>query len=170
MDYKDQLLDKRWKDLSNKIKDRDGRKCVVCDSKRKLNVHHKKYTGMAWEAPESDLITLCEECHSKIHCKYVHATSAKAETKNVGEVVATMRSTDEYKRLMIEFRKRKIVRKIIKYKIKKDHIVFTKDKFIYKYFPLSRSMVSVEGKFKYNTKFKDHEAFAVFIKGKLLIW
>lgn len=33
----------------------------------RVNVHHKKYTGMAWDAPDEDLITLCNEHHRIIH-------------------------------------------------------------------------------------------------------
>ncbi|GEM_PF-6008465 len=36
---------------------------------RKMNVHHKKYIEgkMAWEYEPNDLITICEECHQRIH-------------------------------------------------------------------------------------------------------
>ncbi len=34
-----------------------------------LNVHHKRYIigKKAWEYDDSDLVTLCEHCHSKVH-------------------------------------------------------------------------------------------------------
>jgi len=67
--YRTQLLDKKWKLLSRKIKKRDGFKCAICGSDVNLQVHHKKYKKglMAWEYSDSDLITLCGKCHKKIH-------------------------------------------------------------------------------------------------------
>lgn len=67
--YKDQLKDKRWKKLANKIRKRDEYTCQMCGSHKKLQVHHKHYIAgkMAWEYNDSDLITLCKDCHKKIH-------------------------------------------------------------------------------------------------------
>ncbi len=67
--YKDQLKDKRWKKLANKIRKRDNYTCQKCGSHEHLQVHHKKYIKgrLAWEYDESNLITLCSECHKKIH-------------------------------------------------------------------------------------------------------
>lgn len=67
MKYSDYLLDPRWLALREIIKARDLYKCVVCDSKRNLNVHHKRYCGKPWESPHQDLITLCNDCHKKFH-------------------------------------------------------------------------------------------------------
>jgi len=68
MDYKEQLLDKRWKIRRLKILIRDRFTCYICGYMGdKVNVHHLKYTGMAWDAPNEDLITLCGDCHRKIH-------------------------------------------------------------------------------------------------------
>jgi len=68
MDYQEQLKDKRWKLKRLKILKRDRFKCRVCGYMgNRVNVHHLKYTGMAWESPDEDLITLCRDCHSKLH-------------------------------------------------------------------------------------------------------
>ena len=67
--YKEQLKDKRWKKLANKIRKRDKYTCQKCGSHEHLQVHHKKYikNRLAWEYDESNLITLCSDCHKKIH-------------------------------------------------------------------------------------------------------
>ena len=67
--YKDQLKDKRWKKLANKIRKRDNYTCQKCGSHKHLQVHHKKYIKgrLAWEYDESNLVTLCSECHKEIH-------------------------------------------------------------------------------------------------------
>lgn len=32
-----------------------------------LSVHHIKYNGDPWEAPNESLITLCDNCHKREH-------------------------------------------------------------------------------------------------------
>lgn len=59
---------KRWKKFRDLIVTRDG-KCLLCNSKTDLSVHHIK----SWkEFPElrlepSNVITLCKTCHAVIH-------------------------------------------------------------------------------------------------------
>ena len=68
MDYQEQINDTRWKIKRVAILKRDKFTCKICGyTGLRVNVHHLKYTGMAWEAPNEDLITLCMECHSKLH-------------------------------------------------------------------------------------------------------
>ena len=67
MTYIKKLKDPRWQKKRLEIMNRDYFKCVHCnDEKTTLNVHHKKYTGEPWEAPNEDLETVCEDCHSVI--------------------------------------------------------------------------------------------------------
>ena len=68
-DYNEQLKSKEWKKLANKIRKRDNYTCQKCGSHEHLQVHHKKYikNRLAWEYDESNLVTLCSECHKKIH-------------------------------------------------------------------------------------------------------
>lgn len=67
MTYTEQLLDYRWKAKRKVILERDNYTCIECYSKENLHVHHIQYTGYAWEAPDSDLITLCASCHRRLH-------------------------------------------------------------------------------------------------------
>jgi 5-methylcytosine-specific restriction endonuclease McrA len=68
MNYSEQLNDPRWKKKRVDILRRDKHSCQMCGYfGPKVNVHHKKYTGMAWEAPDEDLITLCKGCHRTTH-------------------------------------------------------------------------------------------------------
>lgn len=64
--YKEQLKDKRWIELSDKIKARD-KICQMCGCTEKLEVHHTCYiSGLnAWQYDEMYLITLCRECHQR---------------------------------------------------------------------------------------------------------
>jgi len=68
MTYQEQLQDERWRKRRYEILCRDKHACIMCGYVGdRVNVHHLKYTGMAWEAPDKDLITLCWECHRKHH-------------------------------------------------------------------------------------------------------
>jgi 5-methylcytosine-specific restriction endonuclease McrA len=61
-----------WKELSNRVKERDGFKCQTCGrAGPQLNVHHIHYDSADAENPGSenaeDLITLCQSCHVLFH-------------------------------------------------------------------------------------------------------
>lgn len=63
-DYALKLSDPRWSAKRSMILARDGFCCRLCKGgNRRLEVHHVRYTGEPWEAPDEDLITLCSRCH-----------------------------------------------------------------------------------------------------------
>ena len=64
--YIELLRDPRWQRKRLEILQRDGWACTGChDTTKTLNVHHKIYRKGAkpWEYDDTDLITLCEDCH-----------------------------------------------------------------------------------------------------------
>ncbi len=64
MTYTNKLRSPEWQKKRLKILQRDNWACCKCaDRTTTLNVHHLKYSGDPWETEESDLITLCEDCH-----------------------------------------------------------------------------------------------------------
>lgn len=65
--YTKQLLDPRWKSKRSKILKRDKYACIWCDFPANLHVHHNYYNGLAWEVPDSALVTLCAKCHFALH-------------------------------------------------------------------------------------------------------
>lgn len=69
LNYSEQLKTKEWKEKRDLIIVRDKFCCKNCNSTYNLQVHHKKYIfgRMAWEYPDSLLITLCRKCHIKVH-------------------------------------------------------------------------------------------------------
>lgn len=70
MKYSEKLKDPRWQKKRLEILQRDNFTCQLCEDKTTtLHIHHKKYTGEPWEAPEEDLVTLCEHCHEYIACE-----------------------------------------------------------------------------------------------------
>jgi hypothetical protein len=65
--YGELLRHPKWQMKRLKIFERDGAKCVLCgDNETTLHVHHIKYTKNPWDAPDADLRTVCEYCHSLV--------------------------------------------------------------------------------------------------------
>ncbi|HRY57002.1 MAG TPA: HNH endonuclease [Patescibacteria group bacterium] len=55
--------------IKNDCKKRDEYKCKVCHSKEGLVIHHIKEVVKGGENELDNLITLCRNCHKKIHSK-----------------------------------------------------------------------------------------------------
>ena len=55
-----------WKKKRRERIEKDGFKCSVCGSAKNLNVHHITYERLGREDLE-DLVTLCRDCHSRLH-------------------------------------------------------------------------------------------------------
>lgn len=66
--YHQDLKHPKWLRKALTIKLRD-KQCVLCGSHLNLQVHHTKYIKgkRAWEYPNSTLVTLCKDCHQKVH-------------------------------------------------------------------------------------------------------
>ena len=64
--YSELLRSPLWQKKRLKILERDDFTCQHCGSKeRELQVHHRVYHkgAMPWEYDDSELITLCNQCH-----------------------------------------------------------------------------------------------------------
>ena len=68
-----------WQETRQKIFRRDGFRCVMCGQSTNLNVHHITYENLGAEE-SSDLATLCQKCHAKVHGK--ETVSQTEETKH----------------------------------------------------------------------------------------
>lgn len=93
MPYKEFLATAYWKSVAAVVKERDGRKCVVCNSPKKIAAHHRTYRHHGEEHLHlSDLTTLCEECHQRHHFP---PEPAKVVVKTVVEYVRRPEPTFE---------------------------------------------------------------------------
>ena len=66
MTYSEKLKDPRWQRKRLEIFERDNFECQCChNNSQTLNVHHLIYHNNKnpWEYPNSELMTLCEDCH-----------------------------------------------------------------------------------------------------------
>jgi hypothetical protein len=67
MSYQDYLNSDHWKITRLRILERDDFKCRVCGTRdAELHVHHNTYKNLGHE-PDSDLVTLCNQCHGIFH-------------------------------------------------------------------------------------------------------
>ena len=55
--------------LQRQVLERDGWRCQVCGSMQNLQVHHLKFRSHSGSDEEQNLITLCAECHGRMHRK-----------------------------------------------------------------------------------------------------
>lgn len=62
--------DERWKERARQIRELDGHKCALCGATGLLHVHHLSYPPAPfhlWDSLDSELVTLCPDCHHKVH-------------------------------------------------------------------------------------------------------
>jgi hypothetical protein len=67
---------------------RDGFACIACHATDKtLNVHHAAYVRgrKPWDYPDSQLHTLCEDCHADEHGRGPAAIRAAVEVAKLAE-------------------------------------------------------------------------------------
>ncbi len=58
---------------------RDGHHCVFCHSKRSLMVHHVIWRSHQGPTKDSNLITLCNHCHGRVHDEYLMISGTPGE-------------------------------------------------------------------------------------------
>jgi predicted HNH restriction endonuclease len=58
-----------YNQLRKQVLQRDGWKCQFCGSRQNLHVHHRQLRSQQSDDDDSNLITLCAECHELIHRK-----------------------------------------------------------------------------------------------------
>ena len=58
-----------YRELQRQVMERDGWRCQACGSMQNLQVHHLKFRSHSGSDIEQNLITLCAQCHARIHSK-----------------------------------------------------------------------------------------------------
>ena len=53
--------------LHRRILERDSWRCQTCGSMQNLQVHHRQLRSHSGNDEEQNLITLCAECHARLH-------------------------------------------------------------------------------------------------------
>lgn len=66
--YQEHLASSYWKAVRKLAMERDGNRCVLCNSPSDLVVHRRTYKNVGNEAENlGDLSTLCRPCHEAHH-------------------------------------------------------------------------------------------------------
>lgn len=66
MPYDQYLQTAHWKRTRKEALNRAKHRCQVCNTPKKLQVHHRTYERRGEELPE-DLTVLCDNCHETFH-------------------------------------------------------------------------------------------------------
>lgn len=61
------LSSESYCELHRLVLERDGWRCQICGSSQHLQVHHLKFRSQSGGDEEQNLITVCTECHGRIH-------------------------------------------------------------------------------------------------------
>ena len=56
-----------YDELRRQALTRDGWRCQICGSRQNLQVHHRKSRAQSGDDTEPNLMTICSDCHSRIH-------------------------------------------------------------------------------------------------------
>jgi 5-methylcytosine-specific restriction endonuclease McrA len=56
-----------YQKLHRQVLDRDGWRCQVCGALQNLEVHHRQFRSRMGSDSKQNLITLCAQCHAKMH-------------------------------------------------------------------------------------------------------
>lgn len=67
MEYRDYLNTDTWNEKRKARLKIDRYTCQMCGSRHDLEVHHFTYRNKGCENVWKDLVTLCDECHRKVH-------------------------------------------------------------------------------------------------------
>ena len=59
---------REYEELWKRVLRRDCWRCQFCGSRKNLEVHHQHFRSHSGNDTEENLITLCNECHSSLHC------------------------------------------------------------------------------------------------------
>jgi 5-methylcytosine-specific restriction endonuclease McrA len=61
------LAPDEFRQLRGAVLERDSWRCQSCGRCRDLQVHHKQFRSRSGEDRAENLITLCNDCHSRLH-------------------------------------------------------------------------------------------------------
>jgi 5-methylcytosine-specific restriction endonuclease McrA len=61
------LEPRSYKQLCRQVMERDNWRCQICGSRQNLQVHHRQLRSQQGPDEDSNLITLCADCHERLH-------------------------------------------------------------------------------------------------------
>ena len=91
MAYSDDIKSGKWQRLRLEVMQRDQFRCRACKCENNLNVHHLYYESdkHIYDYEIESLVTLCENCHSKLHKDLAKVSGIVAFKVLVGDMDLT---------------------------------------------------------------------------------
>jgi len=80
--YKEYLLSDKWDSKKKKVLERAKHRCQICNSEKRIEVHHRKYPKVLGTEPICDLTVLCHSCHELYTFKIQKYCQPLPVTKN----------------------------------------------------------------------------------------
>ena len=108
MQYYEYIHSEEWRQKRNQVLKRDGFRCQMCGTAKNLRVHHISYEHLNQDEELDDLITLCDNCHTKIH---------EQDIKHKGTVPACERNSSMFRIALRLLRENSSTRAWDKYKV-----------------------------------------------------
>ncbi len=62
-----QLHGDPYRELHRQVLKRDSWRCQWCGARKNLQVHHLQFRSWSGDDAEENLITLCVDCHRRVH-------------------------------------------------------------------------------------------------------
>jgi 5-methylcytosine-specific restriction endonuclease McrA len=74
-----------YKKLCLEVMARDKWKCRCCGRRNNLHCHHVRFRSHGGDDIMENLLTLCDECHSKLHERWIEITQSDRLMYRKGE-------------------------------------------------------------------------------------
>ncbi len=93
--YKDYIKSKDWKKRRDLYYKTHKKECVVCQSIRKVGLHHISYKHLGREH-DDDLVPLCWTCHQDYHEKY----GVKQTNEDTNNFIIENKEINEFREIL----------------------------------------------------------------------
>lgn len=101
MTYDEYLASPEWQEKRQARLELDGFQCQFCGSENDLCVHHVTYDRLGNEDVNFDLVTLCKDCHERLHQQKVASNDRK--TKAYEKFANTLKDCDQFQKALAEY-------------------------------------------------------------------
>lgn len=81
-DYEEYIHSPEWRELRVQALKRDKYTCQMCGTGKNVQVHHVNYKNLGTAQELEDVVTLCDDCHSKVHVKDKAKEATDGKGKN----------------------------------------------------------------------------------------
>jgi len=103
IEYQQYLTTDYWKQVSERVKEKAGFRCQVCNSSKQLEAHHRTYEHLRQEMEFlGDLVCLCRRCHGLYHESTTHRSRSTRLPRKPRMDLATRRENRFFRRSAVK--------------------------------------------------------------------